>query len=198
MTKKSVINPAHYCNNGYGIETIDMMRKVFGSEAVAIFCTINAFKYRMRAGKKDENPAEQDLAKEQWYLERANELRSPGIPFPEPSASTRVKRAYRKRGAPQKKIAGGGTRKGRGRPRKQREGAQEGDVADESHAGIEEQGEIAVRVDKRTTILIPAGANKDEAIRKYKKKQDKINNQLKHNNYDSNDYAGGRHQHPVD
>ena len=60
----------HY--NLYPIETIDMMLSVFGREAVANFCLINAFKYRMRLGLKDDT--QEDLKKEQWYLNLYKDL----------------------------------------------------------------------------------------------------------------------------
>ena len=68
-----VNSPTHY--NTYSVETIDMMVRVFGKEKVADFCEINAFKYRMRMGTKPNNSIEQDLKKEQWYLNKAKELR---------------------------------------------------------------------------------------------------------------------------
>jgi hypothetical protein len=61
----------HY--NTYDIETIDIMEKVFGVEKLIIWCTITAFKYRMRMGKKDS--VNDDLFKENWYLEKAKELK---------------------------------------------------------------------------------------------------------------------------
>lgn len=51
------------------------MVRVFGKEKVADFCEINAFKYRMRMGTKPDNSIEQDLKKEEWYLNKAKELR---------------------------------------------------------------------------------------------------------------------------
>lgn len=65
-----VNHPAHY--NQYPFEVIDMMIKIFGKKATFYFCLLNAFKYRMRAGNKDN--VQQDLAKEQWYLDKAKEL----------------------------------------------------------------------------------------------------------------------------
>lgn len=67
---EQVNHPAHY--NQYPIEIIDMMIIMFGKEATFHFCLLNAFKYRMRAGNKLN--LEEDLAKEQWYLEKAKEL----------------------------------------------------------------------------------------------------------------------------
>ena len=73
LNYEMVDSPTHY--NTYSVETIDMMVRVFGKEKVADFCEINAFKYRMRMGTKPDNSIEQDLKKEQWYLNKAKELR---------------------------------------------------------------------------------------------------------------------------
>lgn len=71
MDKNEAVNhPSHY--NLYPIETIEMMRRIFGDEAVKLWCTMTAFKYRMRVGMKDS--VEQDLAKERWYLDYASNL----------------------------------------------------------------------------------------------------------------------------
>ena len=69
-----VEHPAHY--NTYGQETIAMMVAIWGKERVADWCEITAFKYRMRMGTKPDNSIEQDLKKEQWYLNKAKELRN--------------------------------------------------------------------------------------------------------------------------
>ena len=69
-----VEHPSHY--NHYSSETIAMMVAIWGKEKVADFCEINAFKYRMRMGTKPFNSIEQDLKKEQWYLNKAKELRN--------------------------------------------------------------------------------------------------------------------------
>jgi hypothetical protein len=66
-----VNSPAHY--NGYSVEVIDMMERIFGPEKLAVFCELNAFKYRMRAGRKGY--ASTDLAKEEWYLDKLKELK---------------------------------------------------------------------------------------------------------------------------
>lgn len=68
--KEMVNHPSHY--NQYPIETIDMMVSIFGKEATRQWCVMTAFKYRMRLGHKDD--VQQDLAKEQWYLNKAKEL----------------------------------------------------------------------------------------------------------------------------
>lgn len=52
-----------------------MMLAIWGREKVIDFCLINAFKYRMRLGLKSCN-VEDDLAKELWYLKKAEELKS--------------------------------------------------------------------------------------------------------------------------
>lgn len=63
-------HPKHY--NQYPVEVIDMMVRIWGEEATRTFCILNAFKYRMRVGHKDDTQS--DLAKEQWYLDKAKEL----------------------------------------------------------------------------------------------------------------------------
>ncbi len=70
IEKEQVNHPNHY--NSYPIEVIDMMLDIWGIEKVIDFCYINAFKYRMRIGLKDD--MEQDLKKEQWYINKAKEL----------------------------------------------------------------------------------------------------------------------------
>lgn len=67
------VNPNHY--KGYSKETIEMMVAIYGAENVAVYCECNAFKYRMRMGKKQGESISDDLAKERWYLDKAKELR---------------------------------------------------------------------------------------------------------------------------
>lgn len=74
---EEVNHPKHY--NTYDVEVIDMMERVFGKEQTAIFCKLNAFKYRMRAGTKPGQSADKDLNKERWYIDRYNRLNG-GIP----------------------------------------------------------------------------------------------------------------------
>lgn len=50
-----------------------MMVAIFGKEAVRQYCLITAFKYRMRLGHKDA--VDQELKKEKWYLDKAEELK---------------------------------------------------------------------------------------------------------------------------
>lgn len=68
-----VNHPSHY--NKYDVEVIDMMEKIWGTEAVALWAEMTAFKYRMRLGEKPENPIEQDLNKETWYLNKSKEYK---------------------------------------------------------------------------------------------------------------------------
>jgi hypothetical protein len=68
-----VNHPKHY--NNYDVEVIDMMERVFGTYETYAFCKLNAFKYRMRAGTKPNIDVKQDLDKEQWYLNKAKELK---------------------------------------------------------------------------------------------------------------------------
>lgn len=69
-----VNSPKHY--NNYNVECIDMMERIWGADATTLWCEMTAFKYRMRLGNKPDNPIEQDLAKEAWYLAKAKELRN--------------------------------------------------------------------------------------------------------------------------
>ena len=73
------ITPDHYKN--YSKEVIDMMVDVYGKENTAIFCEMNAFKYRMRMGTKPDQPIERDLQKEKWYLSKCKELTEYKLPF---------------------------------------------------------------------------------------------------------------------
>lgn len=64
-----VNHPSHY--NKYDVEVLDMIERIWGIKACADWCKITAFKYRMRLGEKPENPIEQDLEKEKFYLEES-------------------------------------------------------------------------------------------------------------------------------
>lgn len=57
-------HPAHY-QGAY--ECIDIMREIFGDDAVRSFCICNAYKYRFRAGRKNGNSAQDDMRKAEWY-----------------------------------------------------------------------------------------------------------------------------------
>ena len=68
-----VNHPSHYQGKN-GKECIDVMIEEFGIEAVIDFCDLNAFKYKFRAGLKDGNSKEQDLAKAKFYENKRKEL----------------------------------------------------------------------------------------------------------------------------
>jgi hypothetical protein len=70
VINEKVDHPAHY--NQYPMEVIDMMEMIWVKKATVLYCKMNAFKYRMRMGYKDD--LEQDFKKEQWYLKKAKEL----------------------------------------------------------------------------------------------------------------------------
>ena len=67
------VNPPHY--KRYNVEVMDMMEKIYGTEAVMIFCELCAFKYRLRMGTKPNQPLERDLEKEAWYLSKMEEYK---------------------------------------------------------------------------------------------------------------------------
>lgn len=60
----NVNHPPHYQG---ARECIEVMRDMFGDNAVMDFCRCNAYKYRFRAGRKEGNTAEQDIKKAEWY-----------------------------------------------------------------------------------------------------------------------------------
>ena len=70
--KEAVDHPQHYNRKG-AMECIDEMRLIFGDYETAIFCKLNAYKYRYRAGSKGN--AEEDLRKSDWYIKKYKELR---------------------------------------------------------------------------------------------------------------------------
>lgn len=73
MPKYEMVNhPKHY--NKYSVEVIDMFEKIYGAYLTAMWCEMTALKYRMRAGTKPTAPAEEDIEKEKWYLEKRDEL----------------------------------------------------------------------------------------------------------------------------
>lgn len=67
-----VNHPKHY--NRYSRETIMMMVNIWGFERAIDWCEMTAFKYRMRAGTKPGQSIEEDLAKEEWYLQTKQDL----------------------------------------------------------------------------------------------------------------------------
>lgn len=70
--KSTVDHPKYYLREG-AIECIDEMELVFGPEATANFCLLNCWKYRYRAGLK--NNGYEDLEKSDWYMHRYKELK---------------------------------------------------------------------------------------------------------------------------
>lgn len=67
-----ISHPRHY-NRENAIECIDEMELVFGPEATAHFCLLNCWKYRYRAGLKDNGF--EDLEKSDWYMHKYKELK---------------------------------------------------------------------------------------------------------------------------
>lgn len=67
----SVNHPRHYANS-CSLECIDVMRTVFGDEYTAAGCLFNTFKYLWRY--KHKGHPEEDLAKANWYFDRAEDL----------------------------------------------------------------------------------------------------------------------------
>lgn len=61
---EGVNHPEHYQGTH---ECIEVMRAMFGDSAVEDFCRLCAFKYRFRAGNKDGESKEKDIAKAEWY-----------------------------------------------------------------------------------------------------------------------------------
>lgn len=67
---EQVNHPSHYNQEGR-MECIDEMVLFFGEGFVCSWCILTAYKYLYRAGNKDSNPKEQDIAKAKWYLDWA-------------------------------------------------------------------------------------------------------------------------------
>lgn len=65
----NVNHPQHYTNGQY--ECLDVMKDVFGKEAVQNFCVLNAFKYIWRHKRKN---GKEDIEKAVFYLNRYVEL----------------------------------------------------------------------------------------------------------------------------
>lgn len=70
--EEKVNHPTYY--NRYSVEVIEMARRIWGDEAMKTAAEITAFIYRMRAGVKPDNPIEQDLAKEDFWLNYAKKI----------------------------------------------------------------------------------------------------------------------------
>jgi len=67
-----VNHPSHY--NRYPIEAVEMARRIWGDQAMKTAAEITAFFYRMRLGLKPENSVEQELAKEEFWLDYAKKM----------------------------------------------------------------------------------------------------------------------------
>lgn len=63
---ETVEHPSYYYANG--IECIDVMRQIYGMQAVYDFCLCNALKYLWRVKGKHSDPLP-DLKKSAWYLD---------------------------------------------------------------------------------------------------------------------------------
>ena len=71
--KEEKVNHPNYYNR-YSVEVVEMARRIWGDEAMEAAAEITAFIYRMRAGVKPDNPIEQDLAKEEFWLNYAKKI----------------------------------------------------------------------------------------------------------------------------
>lgn len=76
-----MMNSSHSrnCNREYYSKVnqaccLDSMIERYGLYETAIFCKINAFKYKYRRGNKDGETYESDTEKMQWYMNMYNEL----------------------------------------------------------------------------------------------------------------------------
>jgi hypothetical protein len=67
-----VSHPRHYNREG-AMECIDEMELIFGPEMTMHFCLGCVFKYRYRAGLK--NNGYEDLEKSDWYMNKYKELK---------------------------------------------------------------------------------------------------------------------------
>lgn len=68
-----VNHPDHYQKEGRK-ECIVEMQDRFGSYITIIFDLTNAYKYLYRAGLKENNSIEQEIAKARWYYNHAMSL----------------------------------------------------------------------------------------------------------------------------
>jgi hypothetical protein len=73
MKDYDYINPEHY--KSYHKETWEMMIDIWGVDRYISYCEMNAFKYRMRLGKKPDQPIERDIEKAMWYEQKVKEIR---------------------------------------------------------------------------------------------------------------------------
>lgn len=59
-----VNHPSHYQGD---YECIDIMKAMYGEYETMVFCKLNVYKYRFRAGKKEGNEWADDQKKAAWY-----------------------------------------------------------------------------------------------------------------------------------
>lgn len=69
--KEKVDHPDHYNQLGKK-ECIEQMYDDYGDAITGIFCYTNAYKYLYRAGCKDGESKEEDMAKAKWYIDYAD------------------------------------------------------------------------------------------------------------------------------
>ena len=69
---KEKIEPSYYKQGNSSC--MDLIEQKLGITGAIDFCEGNCIKYEFRAGKKEGNSAEQDLAKAEWYRNKAAEL----------------------------------------------------------------------------------------------------------------------------
>lgn len=69
--KETVNHPVHYKGKH---ECIEVMRAMFGDEAVMNFCKCNSFKYRFRSSAKN---GEEDIEKAEWYEDYLINMQNP-------------------------------------------------------------------------------------------------------------------------
>jgi len=92
-TNNELVNhPSHYNHQGRR-ECWDEMITYFGKYDVAIFDIVTAYKYYYRAGTKEGNSREQDIAKAHQYLDHAKKL-IPDANASEMILSTEIRKHY--------------------------------------------------------------------------------------------------------
>lgn len=74
MPKNELVNHPGYYNRE--IECIEEMRLVFGDEETAIFCKLNAWKYRYGRIGKPAVDVNTDLQKSDWYMGYFQDLKT--------------------------------------------------------------------------------------------------------------------------
>ena len=68
-----ISHPKHYNIKGKR-ECIVAIREDYGDFVAAIFCLTNAYKYLYRAGNKQGESVEDDIAKARWYFDYHKKL----------------------------------------------------------------------------------------------------------------------------